>query len=121
MEQCKNCRYFIQLDKKSICRRYPPQPYGKYSFSYPYVYPDNWCGEFKETDGGQSGTKRTSRKTTRTNKQSGVETDGIPTDTTTNGRRTKTASETKSKGARDTKSTNTPTKKGRGRPKTASK
>jgi hypothetical protein len=51
-EVCANCRYHV-LDKEEDfgrCHRYPPimVPEGdQYSFEYPAVNPDDWCGEHK--------------------------------------------------------------------------
>lgn len=46
---CANCK-FCAADKEDVgrCHRYPPVmvPEGdQYSFDYPAVNPDDWCGE----------------------------------------------------------------------------
>lgn len=48
-EVCANCRFHV-LDGEDIgrCHRYPPVmvPEGdQYSFEYPAVNPDDWCGD----------------------------------------------------------------------------
>ena len=68
MNQCKDCKYFFMLEKKSLCRRFPPMLYGKYSYAHPYVYPDGWCGEWKENEDAKvlPVKRRTERKTKAT-------------------------------------------------------
>ena len=74
MEQCKNCQYYMLLERKALCRRYPPASYGKYSFNQPYTYADGWCGEFKEKINARKTPKRTVKK---------VDTNDIPNNETT--------------------------------------
>ena len=69
-ELCSGCKYHVQLDKKFLCRRFPPAPYGKYGFAQPYTHADNWCGEFKpktatkkkEVTNGATSTATTKRR-----------------------------------------------------------
>ena len=57
VETCMACRFFENINPESTnrgwCRRYPPQvlldgPESLDQWSFPYMEPQNWCGEFKK-------------------------------------------------------------------------
>lgn len=62
-EVCMDCKFYYLLEKKTVCRRYPPLPVGESSnpigggtvvkavSAWPEVAPKNWCGDFKKVGG----------------------------------------------------------------------
>ena len=48
-EKCDGCRYYHWWSRRNSgqCRRYPPKMVDKHADRWPYVEPDDWCGEFE--------------------------------------------------------------------------
>ena len=50
--RCKNCAYFVEIEKDGYCYRYPPRVVNvnrEIVSEYPVVDKnEDWCGEFKE-------------------------------------------------------------------------
>lgn len=51
MRRCISCIYLGDSNYSNfVCRRYPPAISEDEKVKYPNVYPDDWCGEYKEMD-----------------------------------------------------------------------
>ncbi len=45
-EECRNCRFSKTKAPSLVCRRYPPKPNGGSAGVFPWVVPNEWCGEW---------------------------------------------------------------------------
>ena len=64
IERCANCYYKAVIKQNYgtdlICRRLPPQTYvqdGEVLSGFPDTWSNNWCGEFKHKELGESQEK----------------------------------------------------------------
>lgn len=54
-ESCKDCKYYLDVSRYGICRRYPPTGRSPYN-NFPVVCKEDWCGEFEEVGHTMSGS-----------------------------------------------------------------